>query len=164
MEKNVGQPMPFERAYSLGKVLEKSSWHPADKDNNDIYKKRSQRCFCNTEMTDTGGSYTKVLLEYNGNKIFYYHQKPVYEIKENGDIIIANPHYKKKKVREEIEDILPSGYNLKEIGTRRREPKKRTWYITEPKFDKKQYYQEDGAVQVDDSIKIPEGEPFVKNL
>ena len=164
MEKNVGQPMAFEQAYQLGEVTEKKSWHPADKDNDDIYKKQSQRCVCTTEMTDTGGSYTKVKIKLEESQIFYYHQKPVYEIKDNGDIIIAKPHYKKKKVAEAIREILPSGYNLKELGTKRREPKRRTWYITEPKYDKRHYHKEEGAYKVDNSIKIPEGEPLIKNL
>lgn len=168
MKKLDDNPIPdFNEALKTGTVTKKTGRHHHAKDNNDKYKNRALRCECQTPVNSEIHSYVKTWIETRkGHEIMYYHQKPVYMKRNNGDFILAEPYYKKHAARQEINQNLPRKYDLLKRSPRTSsEPRKDTWYITPPDWDGSVYKKSDREkiVKADKPIEIT-AEEQVKEL
>jgi len=154
----------FEEAYEEGEITMKKGYHDSTKDD-DNYKTGENHCACEIPITESGASYIRTKIQLENKEIMYYHQKPVYVKHNNGRFVLADPYYKKKTVRETINEALPRGYDLEFTGnTLNASPSNLTWYITSPEKDESIYYSKDGAMKVVGNIEIPRDEQIINNL
>lgn len=112
----------FKKIYDDGEVLKEESYHQPQK---------SGEPTCGCSLTTSDGAYRDVVVKYDGDKYYFYHQTAVVIKSAPYKYQLNNGGYKTKSTKRRINTITPSGYKLKSIDT--------TWHIVYPDDSKDEF-------------------------
>jgi len=93
----------FETVYHEGKVVAEDSYHQPDK---------AKRCKCTN--TTKKGAYREVVVEHNDKEYFYLHQNLIMVKLSPSKFMISNAGYKTKLTKRTLNEMLPSGFKIKQ--------------------------------------------------